>query len=657
MLFAIGPAGSGKTYTAIALAVKALKSRTVRKIILSRPAVEAGEKLGFLPGDMKEKIDPYLQPLYDALEDMIPPVKLKEYIERGTIQIAPLAFMRGRTLSDAVIILDEAQNTTTAQIKMFLTRMGFNSKMIITGDITQIDLPVSQKSGLIDAMNILRNIREISKVEFDVKDIVRHRLVQQIVEAYDTNWVGGMSDIATDKTYDTILSTCNQVGQACIIRTCTSISGNFGLCEGLDSDVRASVLQRRACWPEVYSCVSAAGVDKIDAIMMRKGKTDAGDNFYMETYGKVPSPIYGVCDTNDGVCKITEQIWGNCEYEPTEGQDNNIIQPLPSLSPQTLMWWFATNTRTSEDTPNNCAIGVARGGDTTAPGGDETPECTASSQCGNGRICQNGSCITDPDSGGNYGECQSNSGCTAGNKCIVNNGTGTCTTCRGTNVWSNSANACIGNTCTGNQIWDIGADQCRTCSYGYVPNATHTDCESANCASGTIYNPNTESCEPISCPGNGRLFTAAYGIQNCCPTGVFDDWGNCCAQARKYMTHNICVPSANSTVIHMGDGFSGAAPFFGGEPILFDMFCIDGTFQPAANPTESNPGTCNGGRRVVIAVGGNNGLYLSGASESFTLGDGTRCRPNYTSKTFSPAVCNDAVTFGSWGSWQSIVSY
>ncbi len=185
MLFAIGPAGSGKTYTAIALAVKALKNKQVRKIILSRPAVEAGEKLGFLPGDMKEKIDPYLQPLYDALEDMIPPAKLKEYIERGTIQIAPLAFMRGRTLSDAVIILDEAQNTTTAQIKMFLTRMGFNSKMIITGDITQIDLPPSQKSGLIDAMNILRNIKEISKVEFDVKDIVRHKLVQRIVEAYD----------------------------------------------------------------------------------------------------------------------------------------------------------------------------------------------------------------------------------------------------------------------------------------------------------------------------------------------------------------------------------------------------------------------------------------------------------------------------------------
>jgi phosphate starvation-inducible PhoH-like protein len=185
MLFAIGPAGSGKTYTAIALAVKALKGKTVRKIILSRPAVEAGEKLGFLPGDMKEKIDPYLQPLYDALEDMIPAVKLKEYIERGVIQIAPLAFMRGRTLNDAVVILDEAQNTTTAQIKMFLTRMGFNSKMIITGDITQIDLPVSQKSGLIDAIEVLKSVKGISKIVFDVKDIVRHKLVQRIVEAYD----------------------------------------------------------------------------------------------------------------------------------------------------------------------------------------------------------------------------------------------------------------------------------------------------------------------------------------------------------------------------------------------------------------------------------------------------------------------------------------
>ncbi|MDD2327252.1 MAG: PhoH family protein [bacterium] len=185
MLFAIGPAGSGKTYTAIALAVRALKTKQVRKIILSRPAVEAGEKLGFLPGDMKEKIDPYLQPLYDALEDMIPPLKLKEYIETKVIQIAPLAFMRGRTLNDAVIILDEAQNTTRPQIKMFLTRLGINGKMIITGDITQIDLPHTQQSGLVHAMKVLRHIRGIGKVEFNKKDIVRHRLVQQIVEAYE----------------------------------------------------------------------------------------------------------------------------------------------------------------------------------------------------------------------------------------------------------------------------------------------------------------------------------------------------------------------------------------------------------------------------------------------------------------------------------------
>ncbi len=185
MLFAIGPAGSGKTYTAIALAVRALKNKEIRKIILSRPAVEAGEKLGFLPGDMKEKIDPYLQPLYDALEDMIPVAKLKEYMENKTIQIAPLAFMRGRTLSDAVIILDEAQNTTTHQIKMFLTRMGMNAKMIITGDITQIDLPPSQQSGLIHAMKILKNVRGIEVVKFTKEDIVRHKLVQRIVEAYE----------------------------------------------------------------------------------------------------------------------------------------------------------------------------------------------------------------------------------------------------------------------------------------------------------------------------------------------------------------------------------------------------------------------------------------------------------------------------------------
>jgi phosphate starvation-inducible PhoH-like protein len=185
MIFAIGPAGSGKTYTAIALAVRALKNKEIKKIILSRPAVEAGEKLGFLPGDMKEKIDPYLQPLYDALQDMIPAAKLKEYMELNIIQIAPLAFMRGRTLNDAVVILDEAQNTTSAQIKMFLTRMGMNTKMIVTGDMTQIDLPHSQTSGLIQAMKILKGVKGISFVELNKKDIVRHKLVTKIVEAYE----------------------------------------------------------------------------------------------------------------------------------------------------------------------------------------------------------------------------------------------------------------------------------------------------------------------------------------------------------------------------------------------------------------------------------------------------------------------------------------
>jgi phosphate starvation-inducible PhoH-like protein len=185
LTFALGPAGTGKTYVAIALAVRALKNREVRKIILSRPAVEAGEKLGFLPGDMKDKIDPYLQPLYDALEDMIPANKLREYMETNVIQIAPLAFMRGRTLSEAVIILDEAQNTTTHQIKMFLTRLGMNAKMIITGDITQIDLPHSQVSGLVQALKVLRDVPGIGKVQFDKKDIVRHHLVQRIVEAYE----------------------------------------------------------------------------------------------------------------------------------------------------------------------------------------------------------------------------------------------------------------------------------------------------------------------------------------------------------------------------------------------------------------------------------------------------------------------------------------
>ncbi len=184
LTFALGPAGTGKTYVAIALAVRALKNREVRKIILSRPAVEAGEKLGFLPGDMKDKIDPYLQPLYDALEDMIPAVKLKEYMETNVIQIAPLAFMRGRTLNDAVIVLDEAQNTTTHQIKMFLTRLGMNAKMIITGDTSQIDLPRSVRSGLIQALHVLDRVPGIGKVEFGKKDIVRHHLVQLIVEAY-----------------------------------------------------------------------------------------------------------------------------------------------------------------------------------------------------------------------------------------------------------------------------------------------------------------------------------------------------------------------------------------------------------------------------------------------------------------------------------------
>lgn len=185
LVFATGPAGSGKTFVAIALAVKALKNKEVRKIILSRPAVEAGEKLGFLPGEMKDKLDPYLQPLYDALQDMIPAVKLKEYMENNVIQIAPLAFMRGRTLNDAVIILDEAQNTTTHQIKMFLTRLGMNAKLIVTGDMTQIDLPASVTSGLKEAMGILKNVPGIGRVEFNKKDIVRHKLVQRIVEAYD----------------------------------------------------------------------------------------------------------------------------------------------------------------------------------------------------------------------------------------------------------------------------------------------------------------------------------------------------------------------------------------------------------------------------------------------------------------------------------------
>ena len=185
IVFAVGPAGTGKTYLSIALAVKALKEKTAKKIILSRPAVEAGEKLGFLPGDMKDKIDPYLQPLYDALEDMLPQVKLQDMMEKHVIQIAPLAFMRGRTLSDAVVILDEAQNTTPAQIRMFLTRMGWNTKMIITGDMTQIYLPHSQKSGLIEALQILNNVEGVGIVTLDRRDIVRHKLVTRIVNAYE----------------------------------------------------------------------------------------------------------------------------------------------------------------------------------------------------------------------------------------------------------------------------------------------------------------------------------------------------------------------------------------------------------------------------------------------------------------------------------------
>ena len=185
LIFATGPAGTGKTYTAIALAVRALRDRQVRRVILTRPAVEAGEKLGFLPGDMKEKLDPYLQPLYDALNDMIPPLKLQKFIEDGTVQIAPLAYMRGRTLDNAFVILDEAQNTTRSQIKMFLTRMGRNAKFIVTGDVTQVDLPHKSDSGLVRAMNTVKDIQGIGFVEFDRSDIVRHELVKHIVDAFD----------------------------------------------------------------------------------------------------------------------------------------------------------------------------------------------------------------------------------------------------------------------------------------------------------------------------------------------------------------------------------------------------------------------------------------------------------------------------------------
>jgi len=187
LLFAIGPAGTGKTYTAISLAVRSLRNKEIQRIILTRPAVEAGENLGFLPGDLKEKLDPYLQPLYDALGDMIPPKKLQTYIEEGIIEIAPLAFMRGRTLGNAVVILDEGQNTSVKQLKMFLTRMGKNSKFIITGDITQIDLPERTSSGLVKALHILKNINGISMIEFDTRDIIRHRLVKYIVNAYEKN--------------------------------------------------------------------------------------------------------------------------------------------------------------------------------------------------------------------------------------------------------------------------------------------------------------------------------------------------------------------------------------------------------------------------------------------------------------------------------------
>ena len=185
LLFAIGPAGSGKTYTAIALAVRALKNKEVKRIILTRPAVEAGERLGFLPGDMKEKLDPYLQPLYDALNDMIPAKKLLEYMEDGTVQIAPLAYMRGRTLDNAFVILDEAQNTTISQLKMFLTRMGKNAKFIVTGDLTQIDLPRREDSGLVKTLELLKGIDDIAIIYFDTRDIVRHSLVKYIVNAFD----------------------------------------------------------------------------------------------------------------------------------------------------------------------------------------------------------------------------------------------------------------------------------------------------------------------------------------------------------------------------------------------------------------------------------------------------------------------------------------
>ncbi|MBP7170329.1 MAG: PhoH family protein, partial [Bacteroidales bacterium] len=200
LIFAIGPAGSGKTYTAIALAVRALRNKEVKRIILTRPAVEAGERLGFLPGDMKEKLDPYLQPLYDALHDMIPPKKLQEFMEDGTVQIAPLAYMRGRTLDNAFVILDEAQNTTLSQLKMFLTRMGSNAKFIVTGDITQIDLPNKDDSGLVKAIKLLEGIKDIAIIYFDTRDIIRHKLVKYIVNAFEE--AKGKTDIQTDAKSD-----------------------------------------------------------------------------------------------------------------------------------------------------------------------------------------------------------------------------------------------------------------------------------------------------------------------------------------------------------------------------------------------------------------------------------------------------------------------
>ncbi len=185
IVMGVGPAGTGKTYLAVAMAVKAFKNHEITRIILTRPAVEAGEKLGFLPGDLQNKVDPYLRPLYDALFDMMGAESFAKYMEKGSIEVAPLAYMRGRTLDDAFIILDEAQNTTREQIKMFLTRLGFNSKMVITGDVTQIDLPDAKKSGLVDAMNILKNIEDIATVRFSEKDVVRHKLVQDIIRAYE----------------------------------------------------------------------------------------------------------------------------------------------------------------------------------------------------------------------------------------------------------------------------------------------------------------------------------------------------------------------------------------------------------------------------------------------------------------------------------------